>query len=194
MYLCLVTAPAEAPVSLAAAKAHLRVEHDDEDDLIAGLVDAVTQHLDGYAGVLGRALVTQSWRLDLARPACRSVRLPVPPATDIEAVTYLVDGAEITLDPSAYRLGHGPLGDFLVLADGWSWPAMDRREDALRVTFTTGYGEAADVPAPIQAAIKLMVGDLYAFRETAQVGGGASAIPISPSVAALLSPFRPKRI
>lgn len=187
-----VTAPAEAPVSLAQAKAHLRVDHEDDDDLIGGLVDAATQYLDGYAGVLGRALVTQSWRLDLARPACRSVLLPLPPVSAIEGVAYLSEGAEAELDAAAWRLGEGPLGAFLVLNDGYGWPAMDGREDALRVTFTTGYGDPADVPAPIGQAIKLLVGHWYENREA--VGEAARTAPLPFAVTALLAPYRAARI
>jgi uncharacterized phiE125 gp8 family phage protein len=63
----LVTPPVAAPVSLAEAKAHLRVDFDDEDALISGLIDAATQHLDGWSGVLGRALMPQTWEMSLDR-------------------------------------------------------------------------------------------------------------------------------
>lgn len=58
----LVTPPADQVVSLGDAKLHLRVMHDDEDMLIAGLIDAATDHLDGLTGTLGIALGPQTWR------------------------------------------------------------------------------------------------------------------------------------
>ncbi len=50
----LTEAPTEYPVSLAAIKTHLRVDHDDENELINVLIAAATDHLDGYGGILGK--------------------------------------------------------------------------------------------------------------------------------------------
>lgn len=58
----LVEGPQEAAVSLSDVKRHLRVDHDDEDALIAAYLDAAIAHLDGYSGTLGIALAPQTWR------------------------------------------------------------------------------------------------------------------------------------
>ena len=58
----LVTPPSGAVVTLAAAKAHLRVDHDLDDSAIGALIAAAEAHLDGYGGILGRCLLTQTWR------------------------------------------------------------------------------------------------------------------------------------
>lgn len=72
-----VTPPAEPPVSLEEAKAHLRVDFGDDDLYVAGLIEAATAHLDGWSGILGRALVTQTWRQDLCGfPRDGVIRLP----------------------------------------------------------------------------------------------------------------------
>lgn len=49
-------------VSLEDAKDQCRVDHDDEDRRISGLIDAATVHLDGLNGTLGIALGPQTWR------------------------------------------------------------------------------------------------------------------------------------
>jgi len=60
----LLTPPAAEPVTLADAKAWLRVEHDDDDDVIAALIAGARSHVEAQTR---RALITQSWRLVLDR-------------------------------------------------------------------------------------------------------------------------------
>jgi uncharacterized phiE125 gp8 family phage protein len=58
----LLTAPAAEPLSLAEAKAFLRVEHDDDDGVIAALIAGARLYVEGQTR---RALLTQTWRLVL---------------------------------------------------------------------------------------------------------------------------------
>ena len=58
MALVLTAAPAVEPVSLAEAKAHLRVDSDHEDALIAQLIVAARIFVER---TLGLALIAQSW-------------------------------------------------------------------------------------------------------------------------------------
>ncbi len=58
MALVLTTAPAAEPISLAEAKAHLRIDADDEDALLTALIAAARMFVERTLGV---ALITQSW-------------------------------------------------------------------------------------------------------------------------------------
>ncbi len=158
-----LVAPAEAPVSLAEVKARCRVDHADDDDLLGGLAEVATGHLDGYAGVLGRCLVTQTWRQDfLGWGGC--LRLPFPDAT-VTALTYRdAAGAVQTVVTSSYRLFAETGGPVLRFSPDWSAPTLD--DDAalgppVSVTFTAGYGTAAEVPWALWEAIRLHVWALY---------------------------------
>jgi hypothetical protein len=62
MPLILTAAPAAEPVSLAEAKAFLRVAHADEDVLISDLVQSAREPVEAVPGL---ALITQSWRVPL---------------------------------------------------------------------------------------------------------------------------------
>lgn len=177
-------APANMPVSLAEAKAHLRVEHDDQDDLITAQIRAATAWLDGYAGILGRALVTQTWRQDFVGFA-DYLALPISPVIAIVSIGYFdVGNVQQMLDPGLYDLFADARGAHVVLRPGQSWPASFRRADAVSVTFTAGYGAAADVPEPICQAILLIVQRLF---------DGADAeidVSIERTVHALIAPYR----
>ena len=54
--------PALEPVTLAEAKAHMRLGHDSEDALIAGLIRAARDEVERTTGT---ALIDQDWRLAL---------------------------------------------------------------------------------------------------------------------------------
>ncbi|GGA54196.1 head-tail connector protein [Pelagibacterium lentulum] len=58
----LVAGPVDEPISLAQAKAHLRIEDDAEDGLIESLIAAARTHLEA---ITGSALLRQTWRVVL---------------------------------------------------------------------------------------------------------------------------------
>ena len=179
-------APAATPVSLIEAKAHLRVEVDAEDALITSLVQAATDHLDGYTGLLGRALVTQTWRQDFNDFTCK-MRLPVKPVASIASVTYY-DGEnqQQTLSTDSYELLTDAGGPYIARKADEAWPSTKNRAAAVSVTFVAG-SSAADVPAPIKAAILLLVGHLYHNREAVS-SVDLTAVPMA--VDALIAPYR----
>ena len=166
-------------------KAHLRVDHGDDDDLITLLIEAATSHLDGWSGVLGRALVTQTWSQTFDQFQDR-MRLPMP-ATGVAAVICVdVAGAAVTLSNTTYDLHTDQLGSFVELSPGSAWPDTREQTGAVAITFTCGE-PGSFVPAAIKAAILLMVGDLYASREATIVG---TIVAENPTVAALIAPYR----
>lgn len=175
MSLQLNTPPAEEPVTLAQAKAWLKVETDDEDALIAALIPAARARCEWHTG---RAFVTQGWTLWLDRVgAC--VELPLPPLIDVVSVTlYGADDAAQVLADDQYRVDV-PGGRLLLTAA----LAGFRPRDAAAIAFTCGYGNAADVPGPIASAILLLVAQLYEHR-------GDNAAPMPDQALALLAPYR----
>lgn len=57
-----LTQPASEPVTLALAKAHLRIDHTAEDDLITSWIKAAREAAEKYTG---RRFITQSLRMRL---------------------------------------------------------------------------------------------------------------------------------
>ncbi len=184
----LVTAP-EPLLTVDQAKNHCRVDTDTEDTLFIGLIAAATAHLDGHSGILGRALVTQSWRQDFAWFCRGGLRLPLAPASEVTHVKYRdLNDVEQTLSPSTYGLYADALSPIVVLRSGQAWPSTYDRPDAVSVTFVAGYGAAAAVPAPIRQAVLLLIGHWHANRETVNVGNITSALAFA--VDALVAQYR----
>jgi uncharacterized phiE125 gp8 family phage protein len=179
----LVVTPPTPVVTLDEAKAHLRVDHDDEDGLISGLVAAAQDEIDGPRGWLGRAVGPQTLELQLARFSAwprLAVRLPCPPVREIVSVKHLdAGGAEQEIASTNWML----VGDELWAAPSYAWPsALALRPDAVRIRYQAGWADAASVPAPIKAALLMRVGQLYRARE-----GDEAPSPLAEQ---LLAPFR----
>ncbi len=188
-----VVAPAVMPVSLAEAKAHLRVEHVHEDAAITGMIAAAVDHLDGWSGILGRCLIDQTWEMLAGGwPANRCFTLPFPDCS-APVVTYRdAAGATQTLDAALYVLieGHGG-SQILFFADA-PLPALDPRHPApVTLRFVAGYGAAdTDVPQALRSAILILTGDLYSARESFVIGARVTSTPSAATVERLVAPFR----
>ena len=180
----LLTAPAAEPLTLAEAKAFLRVEVTDDDDLIAALIASARIHVEAQTR---RALITQSWRISAdAWPA--DGRLAVRPAPlqaltaarvyDLDGVAQTVDLQAFVPDIAASQLAFAP----------WALPQPGRLAAGIELDVTVGYGDAApDVPEPLRHAVKILVAHWYENRGLATVG----AVTVLPTtVAALIAPYR----
>lgn len=175
-------------LTLAEIRAHLRVTGSDDDAYIASIAGAVIDHMEGPEGVLGRALMSQQWRVTVdAFPRSSGMRLPLPPTISIDAVKY-VDTASVlqTVAANTYQLVETQGRARLMLAPAKSWPGdINQAAGSVQVEFTAGYGEASDVPSSIKAAALLSIGWLYERREGSITG---TIVAANPAVKALLNP------
>lgn len=179
-----LTDAATEPVSLAEAKAHLRVTAADDDTLIEALIKAARQACENE---LGRALITQIWQKTLdVFP--ESIDLPYPPVQAVQSIDYLDEAGALTVLPAAsYTLDDRSEPAWLVPAYDYEWPATLDAVNAVTVTYTAGYGDATAVPEAIKAWIKLHVGHLYENREATLIG--APIVPL-PFLNGLLDGYR----
>lgn len=174
MNLTVLIPPAEEPVSVATAKAHLRVDTTADDALIGVYLSAARERGEGLAR---RAFVTQSLRLVLDEfPASLILTLPRPPLQSVEEITYLdSDGIEhactdFTVDASSEpgRIIFHSLPSDKLLESG-----------AVAIEFTAGYGDAAEMPAVFTLAILQTVANWYEFREMGDVPKSAQTLFMS---------------
>ena len=180
--------PAELPVSLDEAKQYCRIEHDDENSLIESLIAAAVDYLDGPSGILGRAIIAQQWLLELDAWPNR-LALPIEPVSSV-TVRYIDElGAETDVPESQLVLTDVPSArTVLEWIDGFQAPLLSDKRYPVKITITSGFAAAANVPEGIKAAIKMMVGHWYDNRETVVLGMSVAELPMA--VNALLARYR----
>ncbi|MEQ8444867.1 MAG: hypothetical protein RIB57_03165 [Pelagibacterium sp.] len=191
-----VALPAALPIDRDLVFAHLRsiLEANDEspavmepDDAayIDVLIEMAIDRLDGPYGLLNRALIQQTWRASYdAFPV--EITIPLARCSAVSTITYLDrGGVEQTLDPSAYRVT-GLLTDRCRVRpiNGTAWPSTYADEEAISVTFVSGFGEAAEhVPGSIRHAILEAVARAYEYSEPVIDGRSFSSLPGSATSA-----------
>lgn len=167
----LITAPETEPLSTADAKSHLNIAFSDDDSMIGVMVKAARAHIEEK---LGRALITQTWQLWLDRwPEGDTVRLPRPRLQSVSSITYYdTDDDVTTFAATNYDVDTIAEPGRVVLKYAKTWPQTTLRPSkAVSIEYVAGYGDAAsDVPDDIVAYLKLLVGTMYAFRETEVTG------------------------
>jgi len=179
----LLAAPAVEPLSLDEARSFLRVEHHDDDEVIAALTAGARIHVEVQTR---RALITQSWRLS-ADAWPESGRIAVRPGP-LQALTGARirdgEGDAQAIDLQAFVLDIG--GSALVFAP-WALPAPGRIAAGIELDVTVGYGDTAnDVPEPLRQAIRLLIAHWYENRGS--VAGGTTPLPAA--VASLIASYR----
>jgi len=150
-----VTAPTALPISVPDVKSALRVDGDDKDAEIERLIKAAVDHYEGWSGVLGIAIVEQTWRQEFGRFEDKMC-LKVGPVSSIASVKYRNEQGQIaTVAADNYTLKHDAGGQAYIRFDRGFTAPVDLYEDApVSIEYVAGWEE---VPADIQTAIILFV-------------------------------------
>jgi uncharacterized phiE125 gp8 family phage protein len=175
MALTLVTAPIVEPISLEEAKAHLRVDHTDDDAMIEIYIRAAREYVEGPYGFLGRALVTQTWRLTLDEFPDNEIKIPLPPLQSITNLYYDdPDGNEQIVSPTDYFVDTASEPGWIIPIASADWPTPIDAINSVRIDFVAGYAPdtgqspidyTANIPFNIKAALLLTMANLYEHRE-----------------------------
>jgi len=184
----MVQAPASEPVSLAGAKAQLRIVHGDDDQLIAALITAARRVVEARTGL---CLIAQDWLcLRDGWPEEGVIELPMAPLLGVEEIgVFGDDDQKAVIDPAHYIVDAASRPPRVMLRGSRLWPRPGRAVNGIGIRVTAGFGPLpADVPQPLRQAIELLVVHFYAQRGD-ETGGG---LPIS--LPALLDPYRMVRL
>lgn len=173
----LITPPAVSPVTLGEAKAQMRVEHSDDDEIIQRFISVATAYVDAN-GALGKAMITQTWAQWLS-PNPNVVEIMVGPVQSVSSISYYdVDGVLQLADIADFDVFGTPLKKTIRPKSGKSWPVTQQRDDAIRIEFVVGYGDSpSDLPATVRHALMLLVSNWYENRESELIGLASKTLP-----------------
>ena len=141
--------PASEPITLAQAKNYLKVDFDDDNDLITSLITSARIRLEKYAGVAMSARTLQ-----VVAYVDEFIELPYAPLNNITKVEYWDNGSWVEMS----------LGEYYILGTTYKkiyMVANNRME--YRFTYTCGY---TTVPQPMITALYKLIADLYDYRES----------------------------
>jgi uncharacterized phiE125 gp8 family phage protein len=162
----IVDRPTSFPVSLAEAKAQLRVTTTSNDLVINGLIATATRACETLV-----QRVFASWTFEWVLPCWRSeLRIPIAPvaADGIASIKYVdwASQAQQTLDKSAYVVQTRGDSVAIIPKFGTAWPLVfAHASEPIVVQFDAGYDDPADVPPNVKTAILLQLRHLYSLGE-----------------------------
>lgn len=167
-------------------KLHARIDTSADDAIVTRLIAAARLECEAE---LQRTIMPVTWLKTLDYFPARGIDLLYPTVTAITHVKYYDgSGTLITLDSSAYQLDTYSKPAILAPAPGTLWPSTQlERMNAVQITYTAGWADAAAVPTPIKQWMLIRIAQLYEHRE--EVAAGFS-VALMPHVDRLLDGFR----
>ena len=187
MGLKIVSPPEVEPVSLAEAKAHLRLDSDSDDAYVTALITAARERVELF---LRRALITQTLEYTIDGFPRGEIDLPRPPLQLVEWIKY-VDTAGVlqtlaadtyVVDASSNEIGR------IALALNQYWPITRSSINSVVIRLVAGYGDSAGVvPQAVRHGILIEIANLYENREDIVIGQAIDMMSISER---LLWPYR----
>lgn len=184
----LVSPPAAEPVTLAEAKAHLRVAHADEDSLISTLIASARRHVEARTGLL---LIQQNWTCYADDwPEDGVMALPLAPLIAVDEVAVFGDDdVKAVIDPAHYYVDLASRPPRLLQRGSRVWARPGRIGNGIAISVTAGFGPSSDaVPAPLREAILQLIAHWFEHR-------GDGKPPLPPlTVDTLIQPYREVRL
>ena len=186
----LITPPVLEPVTLDEAKAWLKLESPDDDNVVMRLIAAARQMVERYTR---RALLTQTWRLSYSQRSLQpSLVLPMAPACQIISRSVQSEtGSQGPIDLSGVWLDVGSEPPRLVFQKPYlANQCLPFSSQSVTVTFDIrfGYGDQpSTVPEALKQAVLVFVAQAYEKRCAADL------VPVEP-IAGLIAPYMIRRI
>lgn len=155
-------APTSNAVTSTEAKAHLRVDHTDDDTYIAFLITAAQDAVEAYTG---RKLIEGTYVLLLDDFPKDGIYVPYSPVKSVSSLKYYNSSNMLTTMDTGdyyYNIYEEPM--LIHYTDGEYPDVYDYRTDNVQVTFKSGYTSPDVVPPALKHAILILIADMYENR------------------------------
>jgi uncharacterized phiE125 gp8 family phage protein len=163
MGLKITSEPATEPVTRAEAVLFMRYVGSLQNDVIDALITAARKDIENWTN---RTMVTTTYEYYL-EDLCAVMEIPTSTVISVSSITYTdTDGNTQTLSSSLYGTDNvDPINKVYLLPEQ-TFPEVQVQPNAVKITFTAGYGAASAVPETMKTAIKMRVAELYEHRES----------------------------
>jgi uncharacterized phiE125 gp8 family phage protein len=185
----LLIPPAVEPILLVQAKNWLRIDHADEDELVAALIASARLVVESASG---RMLISQTWRIVMDVWPEGDIVIPLAPVRQVVALrTLTAAGVSVVIAPSSYvASAAGGLGRIRFLTKP---PEPERTISGIEIDVELGFSSNSQgVPETLKTAMRLLIARWYEQRGDVESDGAFERMP--PAVAALIAPYRRMRI
>jgi len=174
IYSNVTTEPSNEAVLLAEAKSFLKIDSDDENDLITILSQAAREMVEIRTG---RSLITQTRTIKMDYfPQSDTILLPNGPVVSVSSVKYYDEDEVLqTMSAADYWVDITSGISRIVAKD--SWPSVYDMPNAVVIVYVCGYGaSSSNVPKPLKQAIYLIMAHLYENRQNVIVSGSSTGV------------------
>lgn len=166
-------------ISLDNAKQHLRLDGNEQDDEVRGLIDAAASFISSNFGVVPKGSVT--FTLDAFTPTFRIPARPIDGAS--VRISYLDTAGEDRLIENCRHFERDGW-TWIQPAFGQHWPVAAAMQGAVKIDADGGY-DPSEAPEDICHASRLLIGHWFTSR---------SGEEVPPAVAQLLDHYRFRRV
>ena len=172
------------PITTAQAKAHLNIDHSDDDTYIGLKIAEARKKVESDTG---RAFINQTWTLyadTFGEFENGIIYLPRSPLASVTTIKYYnSSNVQTTWSDAEYQADTGHEPGRVVTMSGYSYPTTYDRLSAVEIAYVVGYGADADniglCPGEMFSALYLQLGNLYENRESVVTGTIATPLPAS---------------
>lgn len=174
MSLIITSYPVSEPVTLDEIKDHVqvRLENNRFDALLESQITAARSWCEQY---LSKTIVRTSYAYSF-NALSGTIELPKAPVISVESIVYFNTATSPnsqTVSTDVYGVDLGVYPSCVYLKYGQTWPTSRGHRNDVTINFTAGHDDSGasprdyddQVPEPIKAAIKLVVGNLFLNRE-----------------------------
>ncbi|MBV8782415.1 MAG: phage head-tail connector protein [Phycisphaerae bacterium] len=209
-----VTPPTTEPMTLAQAKAHLRITFTNDDDYIADLITAARVMLEDLTHRQFMSATIQQtfdafpypYSLGLCNDPVSSygpgpgypnrlqpmswlrdyaILIERPPLQSVTSIAYIdASGNPQTMNANSYTVDAASEPGRILPAIGTYWPPTLGQIDSVTVTYVAGYSDNAPELSKVRTAMRLLIGNWYENREA--VGSKLLGVEVPFAVQSLM--------